>query len=43
MLQRTEFPLIRLENLQKDYTTAEVLVRALRGIRWSSRRASSWQ
>src|SRR5262245_17947296 len=32
MLQRTEFPLIHLEGLQKDYTTAEVPVRALRGI-----------
>ena len=32
MLQRTEFPLIRLEDLHKDYTSADVPVRAIRGI-----------
>jgi len=32
MLQRTEFPLIQLEDLQKDYTTADVPVRAIRGV-----------
>jgi len=32
MLQRTDFPLIRLEDLHKDYTSADVPVRAIRGI-----------
>ena len=32
MLQRTEFPLIQLEDLHKDYTSADVPVRAIRGI-----------
>jgi len=32
MLQRTEFPLIQLEDLHKDYTTADVPVRAIRGV-----------
>lgn len=32
MLQRTEFPLIRLDDLHKDYTSADVPVRAIRGI-----------
>jgi putative ABC transport system ATP-binding protein len=32
MLQRTTFPLIHLESLHKDYTSADVPVRALRGI-----------
>ncbi|MEJ1961556.1 MAG: ABC transporter ATP-binding protein [Gammaproteobacteria bacterium] len=32
MLQRTEFPLIQLEDLQKDYTSADVPVRAIRGV-----------
>jgi len=30
MLQRTEFPLIQLEDLHKDYTSADVPVRAIR-------------
>jgi putative ABC transport system ATP-binding protein len=32
MLQRTEFPLIQLEDLHKDYTSADVPVRAIRGV-----------
>ena len=32
MLQRTEFPLIQLEELHKDYTSADVPVRAIRGV-----------
>jgi putative ABC transport system ATP-binding protein len=32
MLQRTELPLIQLEDLHKDYTSADVPVRAIRGI-----------
>jgi putative ABC transport system ATP-binding protein len=32
MLQRTKFPLIRLDDLRKDYTSADVPVRAIRGI-----------
>jgi putative ABC transport system ATP-binding protein len=32
MLQRTTFPLIRLEDLHKDYASADVPVRAIRGI-----------
>jgi putative ABC transport system ATP-binding protein len=32
MLQRTAFPLIRLEDLHKDYTSADVPVHAIRGI-----------
>jgi putative ABC transport system ATP-binding protein len=32
MLQRTTFPLIRLEELHKEYTSADVPVRAIRGI-----------
>ena len=32
MLQRTKFPLIRLDDLHKDYTSADVPVRAIRGI-----------
>ena len=32
MLQRTEFPFIRLDDLHKDYTSADVPVRAIRGI-----------
>ena len=32
MLQRTEFPLIQLEDLLKDYTSADVPVRAIRGV-----------
>ncbi|MEJ0038641.1 MAG: ABC transporter ATP-binding protein [Gammaproteobacteria bacterium] len=32
MLQRTEFPLIHLEDLHKDYTSADVPVRAIRGV-----------
>ncbi len=32
MLQRTEFPLICLEDLHKDYTSADIPVRAIRGL-----------
>ena len=32
MLQRAEFPLIQLEDLHKDYTSADVPVRAIRGV-----------
>lgn len=32
MLQRTEHPLIHLEDLHKDYTSADVPVRAIRGV-----------
>jgi putative ABC transport system ATP-binding protein len=32
MLQRTEFPLIQLQDLHKDYTSADVPVRAIRGV-----------
>jgi putative ABC transport system ATP-binding protein len=32
MLQRTEFSLIELEDLHKDYTSADVPVRAIRGV-----------
>jgi putative ABC transport system ATP-binding protein len=32
MLQRTAFPLIRLEDLHKDYTSADVPVHAIRGV-----------
>ena len=32
MLQRTEFPLIQLDDLYKDYTSADVPVRAIRGV-----------
>ena len=32
MLQRTAFPLIQLEDLHKDYTSADVPVRAIRGV-----------
>ena len=32
MLQRTEFPLIHLDDLHKDYTSADVPVRAIRGV-----------
>jgi len=32
MLQRTEFPLISLQDLHKDYTSADVPVHAIRGI-----------
>ena len=32
MLQRTEFPLIQLDELHKDYTSADVPVRAIRGV-----------
>jgi putative ABC transport system ATP-binding protein len=32
MLQRTGFPLIQLEDLHKDYTSADVPVRAIRGV-----------
>lgn len=32
MLQRTEFPLIQLDDLHKDYTSADVPVRAIRGV-----------
>jgi putative ABC transport system ATP-binding protein len=31
-LQRTEFPLIQLEDLHKDYTSADVPVHAIRGV-----------
>jgi putative ABC transport system ATP-binding protein len=38
MLQRTEFPLIQLEDLHKDYTSADVPVRAIRGVRLTVQR-----